>query len=251
MAVTINGDGSITGLSTVADPGSNGVVIRTSSTTAAARTITAGTGISVSNGDGVSGNPTITNSGVTSVNGSTGAVTVSTGFAAGTKLLFAQTAAPTGWTKDTTSYNNHALRVVTGTASSGGSVDFTTAFASQTPSGSVSVGVSAGTLAVSAGSLSVGSTTLSTSQMPAHNHVINGYRDWNNGGVDAAQWTTSGYYGYYNGSMSNTGGGGSHNHGLSGSPSLSGSPTITSSSFTGTAINLAVKYLDTILATKD
>lgn len=37
-----------------------------------ARTITAGTGISVANGNGVAGNPTITNSGVTSVTASTG-----------------------------------------------------------------------------------------------------------------------------------------------------------------------------------
>lgn len=38
---------------------SNGVIARTGSGTMAARTITAGTGITVSNGDGVSGNPTI------------------------------------------------------------------------------------------------------------------------------------------------------------------------------------------------
>lgn len=50
---------------------------------------------------------------------------------AGTKMLFAQTSAPTGWTKDTT-HNDKALRVVSGTASSGGSTAFTTVFASRT-----------------------------------------------------------------------------------------------------------------------
>lgn len=44
---------------------SNGIISRTGSGTVAARTITAGTGISISNGDGVSGNPTITNTGDT------------------------------------------------------------------------------------------------------------------------------------------------------------------------------------------
>lgn len=44
----------------------------------------------------------------------------------GTLMLFQQTAAPTGWTKQTT-HNNKALRVVSGTAGSGGSNAFTTA----------------------------------------------------------------------------------------------------------------------------
>jgi hypothetical protein len=46
-------------LDAVAGIAANGMIARTGSGTAAARTITAGTGISVANGDGVSGNPTI------------------------------------------------------------------------------------------------------------------------------------------------------------------------------------------------
>src|SRR5258705_1060032 len=48
-------------------------------------------------------------------------------FDPGTKMLFQQTTAPTGWTKDTT-HNDKALRVVSGTASSGGSSAFSTVF---------------------------------------------------------------------------------------------------------------------------
>lgn len=154
-------------------------------------------------------------------------------FATGTVMLFRQTSAPTGWTKDTTNYNAHAIRVVTGTVSSGGTVDFTTAFASQTPAGSVSVNTSG---------LSAGATTLSTTQMPSHAH----------GGVLAQGSVYNGshkepdvpqVYGYnYTSNTSAEGGGGSHSH------SMSGSAT---GSFTGTAINLAVKYCDVIFATKN
>ena len=49
-------------------------------------------------------------------------------FPALTRMLFQQTAAPTGWTKDTTSVNERALRVVSGTAGSGGDTNFTTVF---------------------------------------------------------------------------------------------------------------------------
>jgi len=48
-------------------------------------------------------------------------------FASGTLMLFQQTTAPTGWTKQTT-HDNKALRVVTGTASSGGSNTFSGVF---------------------------------------------------------------------------------------------------------------------------
>jgi hypothetical protein len=57
------------------------------------------------------------------------------------------------------------LRVVTGIRlSTGGSVDFTTAFASQTPTGSVSITAVSG---------SAGNTTLSTPQIPSHTHTLN------------------------------------------------------------------------------
>lgn len=49
-------------LTAVAGLAGTGLVARTATNTMAVRTITAGTGISMSNGDGVSGNPTVTNS---------------------------------------------------------------------------------------------------------------------------------------------------------------------------------------------
>jgi hypothetical protein len=158
-------------------------------------------------------------------------------FDAGTRMMFAQTSAPTGWTKDTTNYNNHTLRVVTGAASTGGTVDFTTAFASQTPT----ITTTAGTLAVSTAGLSVGSTTLSTAQMPSHSHNTGVPLGFGGCNIGAASGGAAGAP-----DTSSTGGGGSHNHSLSGSASLSGSPSSTSS-----AINLAVKYLDVITATKN
>ena len=147
-------------------------------------------------------------------------------FDAGTVMLFAQTTAPTGWTK-LTNLDNYALRVVSGTASTGGSVAFTTAFASQTPAGSVSINTSG---------LSAGATTLSTTQIPSHTHsyaLING----GNNCFPGANGTGS-----FAGTTGATGGGGSHTH------SISGSATGT---FTGTAINLAVQYVDVIRASKN
>jgi hypothetical protein len=151
------------------------------------------------------------------------------GFASGTVMLFAQTAAPTGWTKNTTTGDNSALRVVTGTASTGGSQGFTTAFASQTPTGSVSITSVTG---------SAGATTLTTPQIPSHTHTIN------NKGSPGPVYTLPGESGTV-GSLTTgaTGGDGSHTHPFSFS---SGSGT-----FSGNAINLAVKYVDVIRATKD
>lgn len=57
---------------------------------------------------------------------------VSMEFPSGTVQTFRQSSAPTGWTKDTVNYNNSAFRCVTGAVSNGGSLDFTSAFASRT-----------------------------------------------------------------------------------------------------------------------
>ncbi len=132
-------------------------------------------------------------------------------FPSGTKLTFPQASAPTGWTKDTT-HNDKALRVVSGTPSSGGSVAFSTAFASKTPSGTI------------------GDTTLTTDQIPSHVHgLLIGPSDAGSGNLDFA---TSG------GAVSMTteaaGGGQSHTH-----------------TFSGNAINLAVSFVDVLIATKD
>jgi hypothetical protein len=133
---------------------------------------------------------------------------------AGTTMLFAQTSAPTGWTKSTT-HDNKALRVVSGTASSGGSVAFTTAFASQSVAGTV------------------GSTTLTTSQIPSHSHNTFSNQFGAGGGGANVLTTINGTTGVALGVTAVEGGGGSHTH-----------------TFTGTAINLAVSYVDVIIATK-
>ena len=59
-------------------------------------------------------------------------------FPSGTLMFFQQTSAPTGWTKSTT-HNNKAIRIVSGTVGTGGNSAFTTAFASYTPAGNVAV----------------------------------------------------------------------------------------------------------------
>lgn len=133
------------------------------------------------------------------------------GVASGTKMVFHQTAAPTGWTKVTTtgtgsdSINDVGLRIVTGSITDGvgGSVAFDTAFASQT----------------------VPAYTLATSEIPAHSHTI---RD-DSGGSNFLSMDEH-YSASSNASTNNTGGGGSHGHG---------------------SIDLDVKYIDIIVASKD
>jgi hypothetical protein len=188
-----------------------------------------------------------TNGNVLTSNGSAWlsvAAAVPESFPANTVMLFGQTAAPTGFTK-LTDQDNAALRVVSGTASTGGSVNFSTAFASQTPTGSVSITAVSG---------SAGNTTLSTPQIPSHAHrVIQGpslrgspqflHNTFTAAGSTNFDWLSSSPNTTRNQGSDNTGGSGAHSHPFSFS---SGSGT-----FSGNAINLAVKFVDVIRATKD
>ena len=115
--------------------------------------------------------------------------TISTSaFPAGTRMSFQQTSAPTGWTKDTTAaLNDSIMRIVTGTASSGGSTAFST-FNGQT---------------------ATGATTLSTAQMPSHTHS-SATGSPTNGNSGSGLTSTLAVVG----NSGATGGGGSHTHSM-------------------------------------
>lgn len=182
------------------------------------------------------------------------------GLPSGTSAIFVQTAAPTGWTKSTT-HNDKALRVVSGTASSGGTSAFTTALGTPSLSGTVGINgaPSVGNLAVSL-SGSVGNTTLSNNQIPSHTH---GYQKFNiqNGIFRNIDTSPDGNETNNlahtlisnNAATSSTGGGGSHNHSFSGSGTLNGAPGIgnLAGSLSSSTASIDVQYVDVIIATKD
>ena len=170
-------------------------------------------------------------------------------FPSGTRMLFQQTAAPTGWTKDTTQ-NDKALRVVSGAVSSGGSVAFSTAFANRTVSGNVADTTASGT---------VGGTALTETQLPSHRHFIAA----NDTVVSTPALSASNYVAYRKSDTNN-----SPNYTLIGTIDVdatlglsgaTGSGATHTHSFTGTAHNhsfsttldMAVQYVDLIIASKD
>lgn len=140
----------------------------------------------------------------------------------GTLTLFMQTSAPTGWTKGST-HNNKALRLVSGSVSTGGSTAFTSVFTSR---------------------------TITSSNMPSHTHT------WS----DSAQSITFSHTLYTSASLgSNTSvdptGGATRINSLNVSTeTLSGTSDVsgtTGSAGSGTALDFAVRYVDVIIATKD
>ena len=155
----------------------------------------------------------------------------------GTRMLFQQTSAPTGWTKVTSGVDNRALRLVSGTAGTGGSNSFT--------------GVLNSTVTTSNGN--VQGHALTTAQMPEHYHFA--FRSGNHGqNQNGTNMSSNNYpgsgsgrsnlYEGYNISRSNNvpnigrtssrGSGSTHDHG-----------------FTNPNFNLNVAYTDVIIAAKD
>jgi len=154
----------------------------------------------------------------------------------GTVMCFQQTSSPTGWTK-ITSYNDAHIRIVNGSVSTGGSVSFSSCMSLQAVGGTVTVTTNA--------------MTLSTGQMPSHAHWCSAANidDYNFSGSsgngqnhglvsDAGGYTSNdpnygaGRYGQ------GSGGGSSHDHGQ------------VSAGFSGNNIDLRIKYVDCILASK-
>lgn len=148
---------------------------------------------------------------------------------AGTKMLFQQTSAPTGWTKETSNFDNSAIRVTTGNTGSGGSVDFTSLF----------TGLVSGTIVTSVTGTNQG-TPLSNSHLPNNwywssgtptgsrldNHANSNYT------AVLPDWPT----------YRIQGGGSTHTH--------TWTMTSATSTFTGTT-DLDLKYVDVIIASKD
>ncbi len=260
----VNGNARITGILTI---GTSSITFNGSNDS-----VTIGTGVTIFGNTGIVS--------ATEFRGNGANLTGVGAFAAGTLMLFQQTAAPTGWTKQTT-HNNKTLRVVTGAASSGGTTAFTSVFASRTPAGTVSVsgsnsggsvtgsvsGSNSGGSVTGSVTMNNAAVTLTESQIPSHSHSIEGTNGIsednpfsgfiNNVGVNNADGGTGG-----------AGGGGSHTHANTASwnqstftnPTWSGSwsqstftnPTWTgSASFSGTALDFAVQYVDLIIASKD
>lgn len=180
-------------------------------------------------------------------------------FPVNTRMIFQQSAAPTGWTKETNSgYNNTALRFVTGNiANKTNGKAFTTcmatgrATANATQGGTIGNQTATGTISKVTAGGTVGNRALSIAQLPAHAHD------------SVWQWAQSGNSNLYASygpatnkvSTGETGSGSNHNHSFTGSEhqhTFTGSAhnhTFTGSSHSHT-IDLDINYIDCIIASK-
>ena len=201
--------------------------------------------LNVTNTVNVAGNVTISSNGAVNATSFTGNGAGLTGvdpFASGTKMVFYQASAPTGWTQDTASaLSNTVMSVVTGTGGgTGGTTSYFASFLATTdktgaqPAAPVSGSVSG----------TVGTHTLSTPEIASHTHnyiqltpspIVGSGIPSPGGNIQPTAGTR----------INPAGGGGSHAHPFSGS--LSGATADVSV----TVPAADVKYANVIVATKD
>lgn len=157
----------------------------------------------------------------------------------GSITLFKQTTPPTGWTK-LTAVNDYTLRVVSGTVGTGGTKSFSSTFSPTIPTGSIG------------GSGTTGATALTSAELPSHNHSYTYIAApiWpTTTGVNLASpagsaWAvTSPRSSSFSYNMTNVGSNGTHSHPIS--------ISVSSPGFTGSELNLDLKYVDMILAQRD
>ena len=175
------------------------------------------------------------------------------GFPSGTRMLFQQSSAPVGWTKVTSGVDNMALRVTTGNAGIVSSAQpFSSVFTNKSTSGSVA------------------GHTLTTSQIPSHSHGISDPGHSHSCSVSDPGHSHNARYGVRGNSSK---GGGGNNEIIGGNTNTTGSGTGISVSangagsrvsiqsnggsnahshgFTGGSVNLAINYVDVIVAQRD
>jgi len=129
-------------------------------------------------------------------------------------MIFHQSVAPTSWTKST-EHDDATLRVVSGTAGSGGTTAFTSVFTTRTATGSV------------------GGHTLATTEIPSHTHT---YRRFNSPLIPKDFAPNPSRFWVFTSLINTggTGGGTSHSH-----------------PFSGDSLDFDVQYVDLIIASKD
>ena len=199
--------------------------------------------LNVTNTVNVAGNVTISSNGVVNATSFTGNGAGLTGvdpFTSGTKMVFYQASAPTGWTQDTAAaLSNTVMSVVTGTGGgTGGSTSYFSSFLATTDKSGTDTAPVTGSV-----SGTVGDTSLSTPQIASHSHSFSIIQPHPNSGspnVARGSGNQPGTAG-----TSSAGGGGAHSHPFSGSLSSATADV----SVTVPAAN--VKYANVIVATKD
>lgn len=165
----------------------------------------------------------------------------------GTKAVFFQASAPSGWTQDTTAaLNEAALRIVVGSGGgTGGSDTFGSVFSASKTSNTQTLTLGSGGVSVALPAASAADTTISTPTLAAHTHT--GFFGTNvpsgESNFPRAVAPVSAV------SYNSSGGGGAHSHPVTGSVSLSGDATATDTTLT--APNFQIKHANVIIAAKD